>query len=124
MTDMIDAKAGDVPRYLQEFPDFGPMDVEIPEGFEDVSWKNEDCPCFASRDLGLFLYVDNAEALPGGARRQHGIRRFVVITGSVEAGEVYHTEHHDILAATDDYEEALASIELRRQAVKAAHPAP
>jgi hypothetical protein len=35
------------PTYKTEFPEFGELDVAIPEGFEDVSWHNDAMPSFA-----------------------------------------------------------------------------
>lgn len=32
--------------YRDEFPDFGDVDVTIPDGFQDLSWHNDTCPSF------------------------------------------------------------------------------
>ncbi len=46
-------------NYKIEFPDFGALDVALPAGAEDISWKNEACPCFS---IGtFFVYVDYAD---------------------------------------------------------------
>lgn len=44
-----------------EFPDFGPLNLTLPEGFEDTSWHNDICPSF-SRELAdgskVVIFVD------------------------------------------------------------------
>jgi len=47
--------------YSKEFPDFGALDVALPEGFRDVSWHNDACPSFELKlpSVGyLKLWVD------------------------------------------------------------------
>lgn len=46
--------------YKTEFPDFE-LDVEIPKGFNDVSWHNDVCPSFINRSLNLCLWIDYAD---------------------------------------------------------------
>lgn len=33
-------------NYREEFPEFGELDVQIPLGFNDVSWHNDAMPSF------------------------------------------------------------------------------
>ena len=47
--------------YKTEFPSFGEMDVEIPQGFEDSSWHNDVSPSFTKgiAEGGKFvLFID------------------------------------------------------------------
>lgn len=39
----------ELPLYQVEFPDFGELDVTLPEGFTDASWHNDACPSFDKR---------------------------------------------------------------------------
>lgn len=55
---MADDYRGD---YRKEFPDFGELDIELPEGFVDRSWHNDAMPCFLNKELGLELWVDYAD---------------------------------------------------------------
>lgn len=48
------------PKYLVEFPDYGILDVTIPIGFEDASWRNDACPCWINDELHLRLMIDYA----------------------------------------------------------------
>src|SRR5690606_19746669 len=50
--------AAPLPRYQVEFPRFGILDVQVPEGFCDTSWHNDVCPSF-SKELpnGNFLRI-------------------------------------------------------------------
>lgn len=50
-------------RLQREFPDFDVATLpEIPAGFEDVSWHNDNCPSFYNEADGLILFVDYADA--------------------------------------------------------------
>ena len=48
-----------MPSYTKEFPDFGPMDVVIPEGFKDTSWHNDICPSFSSATHKIWVDYAN-----------------------------------------------------------------
>lgn len=43
--------------YKEAFPDFE-LDVEIPEGFKDVSYPNDTCPSWMDEAAGLQLFID------------------------------------------------------------------
>lgn len=46
-----------------EFPDFEPSDIPaIPQGFEDVSWRNDSCPSFLNEAAGLIIFVEREDA--------------------------------------------------------------
>lgn len=47
--------------YQTAFPDFV-LDVEIPEGFKDISYINDTCPSWRNDDLRLDLFIDYADA--------------------------------------------------------------
>lgn len=46
--------------YTVAFPDFV-LDVEIPAGFVDVSWRNDGCPRWHADALNLCLFIDYAD---------------------------------------------------------------
>ena len=87
------------PLYLQEFPEFGPMDVKIPAGFEDSSWHNDVCPSF-SKDLFngqvLRLWIERKCA---DDREYPELPRFSVALHDFDAAFL------DTLATSDDYAE-------------------
>jgi hypothetical protein len=87
-----------LPLWKQEFPEFGEMDVVIPEGFEDASWRNEPCPCFVNSALDACLYVEfrNPEA-----REFPEVKRFMLI--EMEKGQ-HIGENRREFVHTDDYD--------------------
>jgi len=57
----MNASVNKTPQYLAAFPDFGEIDVGIPDGFADNSWKNDACPSFVKQlpdGRYLVLYID------------------------------------------------------------------
>jgi len=47
--------------YKSEFPDFGELDVELPQSFKDISWHNDACPCFeqvTAKEFTIRVYID------------------------------------------------------------------
>jgi len=95
------------PRWKQAFPDYGDLDFEVPEGFEDTSWRNETCPCFMSAELDVALYADyrdpSAREVPGG-------KRFVLM----ETVDGQYASTDNVLAVADGFDEILAAIDERR----------
>jgi hypothetical protein len=68
----------EVPRWKQEFPDFGDeLGIRVPPGWEDVSWHNDVCPSFsyeiftAAKQYEYRCFVDYAAA---GRRELEGPR--------------------------------------------------
>jgi hypothetical protein len=52
------------PSYLSEFPDFGPLDVVLPQGFTDCSWHNDAMPRWEKQLADgslLTLWIDYAD---------------------------------------------------------------
>lgn len=47
-----------LPLYLQEHPDFGLLDVTLPDGFEDWSYHNDVCPRFVNPSRRLDVFID------------------------------------------------------------------
>lgn len=70
--------------YRSEFPDFGTLDVPIPAGFKDQSYRNDVCPKFASDARGLVIWVDYKNR---SKREWPDSKRFSVSTWSKD-GEV------------------------------------
>jgi hypothetical protein len=57
------APGSDTPLYAREFPGFQ-LDFELPEGFEDTSWQNNETPSFDKLQPDgtiLKLWVDYAD---------------------------------------------------------------
>jgi len=92
--------------FQTEFPDFPAADFPaIPDGFEDVSWRNDACPCIVSDALGLQIFIDYTDT---ESREFPDTKRFTV--SNQEAGVEVGMEGFD----TDDWNEVLAFIEKRR----------
>lgn len=96
-------------NYKEAFPDFGELDVEMPEHLKDVSWSNEPCPCFHSAEARVFLYVDYADR---GLREFPEIERFG-LQAAGEDGQHLEDENRHLLH-TDDFALVLDAIEARR----------
>lgn len=105
------------PLSLAKFPDFGPLDVDLPLGLVDTSSSGDECPSFELRDHGnedevvLKIFVDFEVA----ARRTREQRlqtdgRFTVYAGN-QLGEVGPA---DLVLETDSWDEVVAAVELRR----------
>jgi hypothetical protein len=91
--------------YKTEFPDFGELDVVIPEGFHDRSWHNDTQPCFGRKRWPqgdyVYIWVDYADE---GRREIPGHPRFHVQLSNPDTGEAT-----DVLA-TDDWTKAGACV--------------
>lgn len=93
-----------VPHYLSQFPDFGLLDVQLPEGFVDESWFKNTCPSFelpgpdayASGWPLLTVFIDYADTM---LRQNEGGHRFQVYIGAV-------SDHADL--SSDDWPEVLS----------------
>ncbi len=85
--------------YNIEFPDFV-LDVVIPEGFEDISFRQDMCPIFYNAELGLHLLVDYKD--PDAREFDDGPRFILQMenTGVLDLHTPYST-----LLETDDYGE-------------------
>ena len=62
-------------NYREEFPEFGELDVVLPDGFVDVSWHNDAMPSFERRlpdGSTVKIWVDYADRgvgdFPGAPR--------------------------------------------------------
>lgn len=106
--------------YRDAFPDFGEMDVEIPAGFADVSFRNDACPVFASEELGLFLHVDYKDA---ELREFQELKRFSLVRGTPDAEHGLQTDMaNETILETDDFEAVVQTVERLR--AEAAMPTP
>jgi hypothetical protein len=104
--------------YRKAFPSFGELGVELPDHFEDVSWRNEPCPCFHSAEARAFLYIDYADA----AQREFPETERFVLQAAGEDGQHLEDESRELLS-TDDFGLVLERIEARRAEFDA-RPAP
>jgi len=103
-------------RYKEEFPDFK-LDVAVPDGFEDVSWHNDTCPCFLNRELDVFLFVDYAHP---DTREFPDADRFTLL----EADGGMHVQDPKVYLTTSDWAAVLAAIgEMEPAAVRKGRPA-
>ena len=93
--------------YRSEFPDFI-LDVEIPEGFEDSSWKNDTCPCFINTAMRMRLFVDYADP---AQREMPDLKRFLITDVEADGSPV---ENSKTLIETDDWNEVVAFVAARR----------
>lgn len=87
--------------YRTEFPDFDPATMPaIPADWRDTSWRNETCPCFATKGLSIFVdYVDPEQ------REFPECERFTVHDLSVNNTE------DSVLYYSDDWAAVLAFVE-------------
>lgn len=99
---MTETSAPVTPKYLAEFPDFGPLDVTIPDGFDDASWHNDGCPCWIHDELHLRLMIDYADRSIGP------YLRFIV--GRLSDDNQVTQDTSDDCHAFAAYDEALAVI--------------
>jgi hypothetical protein len=96
-------------NYLQEFPNFGELDVTLPEGFHDVSYHHDTMPSFTrqrwpERDF-VTLWVDYADE----ARREiPGHPRFLLLLTT--PGTDTTDETIVALLHTDDWPNMLAAV--------------
>jgi hypothetical protein len=85
-------------NYRELFPDFGEVDVELPDGFVDASCEHEGCPSFQHAGSGLRIYVDYRDPTkrdnPGTGGRFLLQRLF----------------DGEIILATDDWESVLSEV--------------
>lgn len=90
-------------NYREAFPDF---DDELPEieGFIDMSWHNEACPCLVSEDLHLRLMIDYADE---SLREYEGLTRYSLLPLD-ENNQVTDLPE---LASSDDLSDILVKIE-------------
>lgn len=81
-----------MPLYRVEFPAFGELDVQLPEGFEDTSWHNDACPSFEAKGVRVWVDFKNPED-----RESDASKRFAIVPLSVDAND------HEPLLTTDDW---------------------
>lgn len=100
----------DVPCYKQEFPDYDTQ-ITLPEGWEDVSFRNDATPSFINRALGLCLWVNflnpDLRAFPESCR--------FTVTGLDPDG--CHMDGVDDLLHTDEWAAVQTFLEDREAAV-------
>lgn len=91
--------------YRAAFPDY---DDDLPEieGFADMSWHNEPCPCLINEQLHLRLMVDYADP---ALREYEGTRRYGLyrLDGDNQITEI----SDEPLIDSDDLDEILAKID-------------
>jgi hypothetical protein len=92
---------------LTAFPDFT-LDIELPEGFRDVSFVNDQCPSFQHDELDLLLFVDYANP---AEREYPETERFSLLR--TEDGKL-PVEHREHIVDTDDLALILQKIDEER----------
>jgi hypothetical protein len=107
VTNINDEARRTVTFSLSAFPDFT-LDIELPEGFRDVSFVNDPCPSFQHDELDLLLFVDYADPAD---REYPETERFSLLR--TEDGKL-PTEHQDHVLDTDDLTLILEKIEEER----------
>ena len=90
--------------YDTEFPGFV-LDVKIPEGFEDVSHRNDGSPSFIDLERDLLLFVDFADPLEREFTEETSRFALFALDGEGCLGD------DTPIIATDDYGEVLAAME-------------
>ncbi len=98
------------PLYRLAFPEFGPLDVTLPDGFVDQSWSNNTCPSFELPDPAnpeaewplITVFIDYADL---DMRDEAGGKRFNLSLGAIQGPADLET---------DDWDEALAFIRKHR----------
>lgn len=94
-------------NYKYAFPDFV-LDVQIPEGFVDASWKNDVCPKWYNEAKNMMLYIEYKEP---SSREVPEEPRFYLATVDQEQEFIYELAHSDdyqtlldIIKFSDDHE--------------------
>ena len=99
--------------YRKEFPDFN-LDVIIPEGFSDSSWKNDICPSWINMEHNIKLFI---EYLEPEKREQEEMDRFYLVWYSnvycdPDTGDKdFEPGSGDIELSTESYTEVLETID-------------
>jgi hypothetical protein len=101
----IARSATEMPLYRRAFPDFPELDVALPAGFKDISWRHDARPGFSKtlpngHELRLYIDYPNADD-----REEPAAARFYL--GLYDDGQ----EHVRDLAITDDYNVVLKHID-------------
>ena len=89
--------------YQSEFGGFD-LDVEIPEGFEDISWHNDAMPSWWNPEKNLRLWIDYKDKKDSEFSDTEDWNRFGLV---FQAEEV---EGNELLCLTNDYNEILEVI--------------
>lgn len=98
-------------NYREAFPDFGELDVVLPPGFVDCSFRNDSCPAFVDEERGLFLFVDYADP---DRREVPDLSRFSLVEGTRHPIHGLQRTAQDVdVVSTDDWDEVLAVLESR-----------
>jgi hypothetical protein len=106
--------------YKTEFPDFT-LDVTIPKGFNDDSWKNDVCPSWFlplsnyyphdSEPCGLKLFIDYSD--PKLSELEDTDKQFMILFE--DQNKLIHQGDHfsgDFLIESDNYQEILNYINI------------
>jgi hypothetical protein len=102
-------------NYREAFPDYPEALPEI-EGFIDLSWHNEPCPCLLNEELHVRLMVDYPDP---AVREYEGVSRYGLYQLTEDNQVISHG--NSCIIDTDDLDEVLAKIEEIRAAVPRAN---
>jgi hypothetical protein len=94
--------------YQKAFPDFV-LDVELPEGFEDTSWRNDACPSFTHEASKTKIWIDYADT---ALREFPDSSRFSV---EIYEPDTILSEDDRWLLWSDDWSEVVALVQKRRE---------
>lgn len=95
--------------YREAFPDFGELDVVLPPGFVDGSFRQDSCPTFINEEAGLFLFVDYANP---DDREVPDLQRFSLVQGTPHPVHGLQRDNQNIdLISTDDWAEVIETLE-------------
>lgn len=79
-----------------EFPEYPAADMPVlPEGFEDISWGQDACPCIHSDSLNLQVWIDFTNP---DDREFQGAKRFIVVDVKAGADAIETDDWNDVMA--------------------------
>lgn len=94
--------------YKAAFPDFV-LDIELPEGFLDISYSNDACPSFLNEELDVALFIDYANP---NDREHPTSKRFSLIR--MKDGEHLTGGENVGILDTDDLQEVIEKLDQLR----------
>lgn len=97
--------------YKDHFPHRTPINVEIPAGFVDDSWRDDVCPKFINLDMGLLLWVEE----PDPAKRETPDWPRYRLERVKRSPDVYDFLD-EVVVESENYDDVLKAIDAERKA--------